>query len=452
MRNKKGFTLVELLATIVILAVVMVITGYVIFNAIKNAREKSYKVTISEVESNANNYMMENKDKIFFITNNETGNEYQCLKVKDLIGVGYLKDTITEAKISDNTYVNKNDYIYIERDGNTKNINKSVYLKKDDYVGNKDCDTAVDALGNIVFSITPSNSTWSKTKDVTITYILKNIGGEYDLANYDYTYSYGGTHTLTKDNGSVKSINVTTTGSLVADIIEKANGRQVYGDTIFIDKIDKVGPTISLGNYKGNKKVSGSVAIPLVITDKESGVDHGSVAKDDFEVYIGTKKITSYTISHGSGDNYTLTINDSTNEGVVKITIPANKVLDKVGNGNKATTIDVDIQFKNKYVLSYSSGACKNVSGAMASETINFNATFTPKQNAYVCTGYDFNGWKDKNGTAFPIQATKWTYTENKELIAQWKVKSVKVTFYRNTSASDTTTVNQTFTYGKSGN
>ena len=453
MKKEKGFTLVELLATIVILGIILSIVGYVVFDSMKKAKEKTYQVTINEIENNANNYMVENSDKIFFVTDNETGNEYQCLTVNDLIDAGYLKTTITESEVAKDTFVTLEDYIYIVRNGTTKSIDKSVYIKKDNYTGSKDCDIAVNARGNIIISVSPGVNTWSKTKDVTISYTLRNLGGEYDLANYDYTYSFDGVGTLTKDEGALKKLNVTKEGNLIADIIYKPDGSQVYGTTMFIGRIDNIQPVVGLGKYTGSKTVSGSVKIPLVVTDKESGVDYGTFTKDDIEVTVGGKVPTSYSLTHGSGDNYTLTITDNNLDGVIKIMVGANKFTDKAGNGNKAATIDnLDINFKNTYILSYSPGSCKDVSGAMTAQTVKYNANFTPKNNEYVCKGYTFNGWKDKAGTAFPIKSQKWTYTENKELIAQWKAKTVKVTYYRNQTTSDATTQSQTFTYGVSGN
>ena len=121
-KNKKGFTLIELLAAIVILGVIMTISGVVIMNAIKNSKEKSYKVTVNEVESNANNYLTENSDRLFFLTDNVNNFEYQCVTVQNLVDYGYLKDTITKSKVNDNTNVDKKDYIYIVRNIKTKAI------------------------------------------------------------------------------------------------------------------------------------------------------------------------------------------------------------------------------------------------------------------------------------------------------------------------------------------
>ena len=52
-KNNKGFTLVELLAVIVILSIILSITIYIAIKAVNAAREKSYQVTIKNIEKEA---------------------------------------------------------------------------------------------------------------------------------------------------------------------------------------------------------------------------------------------------------------------------------------------------------------------------------------------------------------------------------------------------------------
>ena len=89
-KNNKGFTLIELLATIAILAIVVSITLYVSLSAIEKSREKSYKVTINNIEKEAANYLLENSDRLFFISDTkDLSAEYQCITVQNLIDMGY---------------------------------------------------------------------------------------------------------------------------------------------------------------------------------------------------------------------------------------------------------------------------------------------------------------------------------------------------------------------------
>ena len=102
--NKKGFTLVELLAVILLLGIIVSISIFTITSSIKKAREKSYQVTIKNIESQASNYLAENAGRLFFVSNDD-GKEFQCVTVQNLIDFGYLKDTVTDSLIADTTII-----------------------------------------------------------------------------------------------------------------------------------------------------------------------------------------------------------------------------------------------------------------------------------------------------------------------------------------------------------
>ena len=86
--NKKGFTLVELLATILILAIVLGIGTISITSIIKNSKEKNYKLLVTNIKDAAELYYQECKySNNSGITCNANGN----VKLGDLVTYGYLK-------------------------------------------------------------------------------------------------------------------------------------------------------------------------------------------------------------------------------------------------------------------------------------------------------------------------------------------------------------------------
>ena len=83
---KKGFTLVELLAVIVILAVIALIATPIVKDSIANSKEQALKETINSIERAAYNYGYQND--IGYDTN------YKKLTLDELISKGFLKGDI----------------------------------------------------------------------------------------------------------------------------------------------------------------------------------------------------------------------------------------------------------------------------------------------------------------------------------------------------------------------
>lgn len=89
--NRKGFTLVELLATLIILAIVMSLGTYSIINIINNSKNKNYDVLISNIKDSAETYYQECKfAQNSIITCTKDGDGY-TITLGDLVTYGYLK-------------------------------------------------------------------------------------------------------------------------------------------------------------------------------------------------------------------------------------------------------------------------------------------------------------------------------------------------------------------------
>ena len=102
--NKKGFTLVELLATIVILALVMTITITVGVNVYQNAKIKSEEVLVGQINKAIENYIALHQTE-FEYTNNvkKTG------VVKTIKGKSYDKN-FPFKELKDNDLISNTDF------------------------------------------------------------------------------------------------------------------------------------------------------------------------------------------------------------------------------------------------------------------------------------------------------------------------------------------------------
>ena len=395
--NKKGFTLVELLITIVILILVMSVTIYTAIRLINNSKEKSYEVTINNVIANANNYVTERN--LFFVSKDEK-TEYQCITVENLIDAGYLNNNIVNtSKTAENETVKKNDYIYIERNSQTKAVAKTEYIKNEG--ANENCDRAMMAKGDIIFKSSPAFDVWSKSKTITIIYKLNNLNDVRTINDYRYDYQYIIDETIEDEktdnfaeNTATEKLEITTNGKLKANI---------YTDPItekekIIDKIDNEKPMISLVN-DDPIKVRQVIIIPIKVTDSASGVNHKSFTKDDLEVKTGENTPTKITFTKESCNKekteclYNLKIEDSIHEGSLKITIDEDKVFDNAENGNARIEFNTNMTFSNTYDITYDlTGGSLPISNpeTYTSTTPDFTLNNSTK------TGYKAVGWTEQ--------------------------------------------------------
>lgn len=243
-----GFTLIELLSVIVVLAIVLGFTAYVAVNLVENSKEKSYKVTINEIEQTAGNYVSENSDRLFYVADPEVDNiEYQCITVESLIDTGYFNEDVLESKISENTNVELDDYVYIERNSTTKSIVKTKYLVDEN---TELCDGVINAIGDVVIIIDPID--YSAYKEITLVYKVKNY---YNIDDYSYEYSYDVNEStynkdvdkvnveVISDNGNIKKLRVTDNGTITGYIKHK-DGSEIAKTVKEVTNIDKTPPTI----------------------------------------------------------------------------------------------------------------------------------------------------------------------------------------------------------------
>lgn len=107
--NKKGFTLVELIATIVVLALVVSISAYAITNIINSAKEKNYELLIKNIKDASETYYQECKysKNSGIICNYDVILQEYTVTLQELVNYGYLKGNGTEDNKIDNKIDNK---------------------------------------------------------------------------------------------------------------------------------------------------------------------------------------------------------------------------------------------------------------------------------------------------------------------------------------------------------
>lgn len=480
--NKKGFTLIELLVVISILALVLSITIYSITSVLKNARQKTYSVTVNEIEKAAGDYLLENSDEIFFVPDSNNKTESQCVLVKELVEYGFLNKDIVNSKIDESTNVSLENYVYIERDINTKTISKKNLIFQGTPYDDM-CELSVKTTGVIYGRFKPSINSWSKTKAVTIDYVYdvrgrdKNDDSVNDI-KYEYEYFDEKDTSIVKISDLVnpKEYTITQKGYLYADIANTSISKSWN-----ISKIDALGPVVKLVN-NDNKTVKREVTIPLEVSDYGIGTKTSSFTNEDIVVKVGGKELDSslYELtfkgqnSCSSNDNvetcyYDLIIKNKEYDGKVSLIIKDESIEDKLGNLNDTVTLDTNIIFNNACIINLdSNGATTKGTEKVYSKydigiylddaytkkmSSDSNNIVIPKKIGYTFDGYysnqngegtqmiDANGFKtnDFESTNYP--------GDTATLYAKWTINKVYIMYgirsdeYLNTTNSDYTHV-----------
>jgi len=90
MKNKKGFTLIEVLSVIVILSVIMTIAASSVMNLTKKSKENLYCTKLTMIESLAKSYALKYEKELNNSTSYYEGHKSLTIKVEDLISSGLL--------------------------------------------------------------------------------------------------------------------------------------------------------------------------------------------------------------------------------------------------------------------------------------------------------------------------------------------------------------------------
>lgn len=100
MKNNKGFTLVELLATIIILAIVVGLGSYAITNIIRAAKEKNYNLLVGNIKDGSEQLYQECRYSGIEDLCERNQSSY-TVTLGDLVSYGFLKGNSTK---EDDTY------------------------------------------------------------------------------------------------------------------------------------------------------------------------------------------------------------------------------------------------------------------------------------------------------------------------------------------------------------
>lgn len=374
LENKKGFTLIELIGVIVIIALLALLITPVVTSVINNSKEKLYQNTLKNIELSAKDWFSdeENMDKL--PKNFET-----CyINLSELKDAGIVDKDIRNPK-TDTPLSDELINIII-----TKNANSYNYEIKDDgtYSGSP-CSKIVINSNQPTLSATNYQG-YKKTFNLAISY--SNLKSP-DLNNLEY-YVSSSSDSLTDgewrqySSGVAQTIGTSLNGTyyvFVKRLFNFIDGEYYYstygGIIVKIDDVmyqrfgpyqfDNKKPTFAFYS-KSNTNDFGDNALQKLnyayngdtvkITFRGTDANYylSNLTIDNINIFIDSIDVTSNVTSSLSaaksienGVEYTLTIQIPQNlpqSGNLRIVIAKNTIVDKAGNKNNKTTIDSKIK------------------------------------------------------------------------------------------------------------
>ena len=336
MRNKKskslneGFTMVELLVGVCIIALIVTIAGYSVISIINNSNENQYKINSSNVKKAAESYILETGTA--WVENGE-GNHYQCVTVQKLIDMGFFNKDLIGSNISKDRKISTTDKVLVLRDKVSKNIISSEILLNSN---NEVCNYVIEenapeiiADGNIEI-VGPSTSVGSA--QITVKYELDVVND--NLSNYQYSYQVVGKGNEIKSNFNATAKEVTVNINDTATIkawLKKGNTvikeesmtfKVVNGNIVFEGpstsvgsaqikiKYNLIGENDNLSNYQYSYQVVGKgneIKSNFNATAKEVTVNIDDTATIKAWIKKGDTVIkeasSTFTVEEEVGDN-----------------------------------------------------------------------------------------------------------------------------------------------------
>ena len=459
--NKKGFTLVELLGVIVILALVVGGGVFGIIKIIEKSRGESASISVESIKKATIVYSAEKEnDDNYWKTISRKGYEgkYFCVTVEELINKGLLSKDKELGDISPYTYVGiKKDSVTLVKDNpvllnniklgeeNLSNIEK-LYGVCTGNIINENISSFPTLTGGTGYTdeIESINFTIAKGEYVKVKEIICEYGITSTNLNENGKIS-GNTCNLDnlKDNTQyyIRICNITENDSTAcSDTISKTTAK-IKGPTFNLT--NKLTITYNKDNIKGdsyyyfksNKNATSNVNVSSCTlnndntfncnndntTNINSNAWYKTTNKDIELTYNASGKVNIVARTYDKSNNYA----ESNKDFNVYKVIFNKGIADKIGDG----IFDI-----TKICLADISGTC-----SIKSPTIEK-------------TGYNVVGWNaNTNATTSSWNANTNKNNVNGTYYPIVKAKAVQVTFHRNTSAKDATTVTKTFTYGKRG-
>ena len=403
--KNKGFSLLELLATIVIISVVASISTAFYLNTIKTSKEQATILAINSLKQSAELYSKENDDNLKwnYITD-MNGNKkgfYMCVSVQQLINKGFFKDNffkkdIYEDKINANSFVEiRKSLQYGEYDvkinNKAKNVSECELSMSSFKISDEDNYTdrisfSVNSNNISGIKVSASDKAGSCDGDKCIITGLKD--------NSTYPVGICVVDDENKDENFCEFINMSTAKFRDTNIEFEPNIDRYYYRNVSIkynDKIQKIYGSfgryfkLDVGGIIDNKQIiyKCNGESYLNCDDKANSIEAGVLYKVDDDFYNKNSNIEFSIITDVNDD-----VNDKDKKYVHTYLVD---LTSNVGEYKKSV-LPIKTTFNVNYI-----NACNGVDDVIVRDVCKYGYKCVLSDKINSCLGYNFNGWKLEN-------------------------------------------------------
>ena len=398
--NKKGYTLIELLAVILIIGLILVLSTYGIIKAVKSSKEKVTTLSEKSIKEAAETYATEkNDDSNYWLDITDKENKYFCTTIEELMNKGLLD------KKAESTKFKKSDFVLVKKNKVTNVNSKAEILTNDN--NNDDYKVCSGNIVNEKVTEYPKlDSGTSYTDEIEVPFTDANTNSNSTMT--DKVCMYGDSTANIKEIGVIEGNTCklqglkqnekyylrvcmkTSRGSYLCSNTESRNTKVIKKTTYTLSS-----NTLTIKYNNANIKGEAKYYFKSTIKGTSNiNVKRCTLSNNIFTCDGNTTTIEKNTWYQSSSNQINISY---TTTGKVKVTA---RTVDKSNNYNESTK-DFTI---NKYTITFNKGIADKIGGEVSD--ISKSCYAISGQSCSITSpdiekkGYTIIGWNtNKNAT-----------------------------------------------------
>ena len=398
--NKKGYTLIELLAVILIIGLILVLSTYGIIKAVKSSKGKAATLSEKSIKEAAETYATEkNDDSNYWLDITDKENKYFCTTIEELMNKGLLDKKAESAKFK------KSDFVLVKKNKVTNVNSKAEILTNDN--NNDDYKVCSGNIVNEKVTEYPKlDSGTSYTDEIEVPFTDANTNSNSTMT--DKVCMYGDSTANIKEIGVIEGNTCKLQGLKQNEkyylrvCMKTSRGSYLCSNTESRSTLLVKKPTYTLSSNTltikyNNANIKGEAKYYFKSTIKGTSninVKRCTLSNNIFTCDGNTTTIEKDTWYQSSSNQINISY---TTTGTAKVTA---RTVDKSNNYNESTK-DFTI---NKYTITFNKGIADKIGGEVSN--ISKSCYAISGQSCSITSpdiekkGYTIIGWNtNKNAT-----------------------------------------------------